>query len=682
MDARTRRIAGPARVGALALIALVVAGLGYLRLAPDAGRPSVPAAAHAGQLVLKPCHYGTEQGSYAADCGTLVVPENRADARSRLIALPVTRIHARAEHPAAPIFRLEGGPGISNMHFADASRFAATHDVVLVGYRGVDGSSVLDCPQVESALRHSADYLGESSFRAYAAGFRACARDLRTHGVDLAGYTLPQRVDDLEAARRALSYGPIDLISESAGTRTAMIYSWRYPASIHRSVMIGANPPGNFLWKASTINGQIGHYSALCAADAGCRTRTGDLAASMRTTNTRIPDRWLFLPIKKGNVRIASFYGLMESMSGGGPLSAPLTLDAWLSAARGDPSGFWLQSLMADLTFPASFVWGDVAAASRADARAAGDSFASDRNAGSIIGNPGTDFLWAGGLLRNAWPGNPGEHEYARMRDSNVETLVIGGNLDFATPARNATIELMPHLPHAHQVVLSDLGHTNDFWTYQPQASSRLVNAFLDTGKVDRSLYTRHTVDLAPSMAMTGIAKIALATMLGFAALTVCSLLWMRGRVRRRGAVGRRSSAVLRSLHPLVLGLGGWSVGALIVLTSMPTVPLDNELLAALSIGLPIGLGIYWAWVHRDWSSSARAVGLGAALGGGLIGGWLGFNATTGPLALVTTIIGAGAGGNLAVIFLDVARDRSARDRATFVAPAPVTERPRVEARA
>ena len=35
------------------------------------------------------------------------------------------------------------------MNFPDASRFAGNHDVVLVGYRGVDGSSRLDCPEVD-----------------------------------------------------------------------------------------------------------------------------------------------------------------------------------------------------------------------------------------------------------------------------------------------------------------------------------------------------------------------------------------------------------------------------------------------------------------------------------------------------------------------------------------------------
>ena len=55
-----------------------------------------------GDLILDTCTYATEDGRYAADCGTLVVPENRARADSRLIALPVTRIRARSEHPREP----------------------------------------------------------------------------------------------------------------------------------------------------------------------------------------------------------------------------------------------------------------------------------------------------------------------------------------------------------------------------------------------------------------------------------------------------------------------------------------------------------------------------------------------------------------------------------------------------
>jgi pimeloyl-ACP methyl ester carboxylesterase len=667
------RIVTPARIVALALIAVLAVGLAYLRFGSDAAAVSVPAGAHAGDLILHPCTYQTEKGAYDADCGTLVVPENRADPHSRLIALPVTRIRAHTAHPSEPVFRLEGGPGITNMQFANASRFADQHDVVLVGYRGVDGSVKLNCTEVESALKHSAGYLGARSMRAYANALSACAKRLQADGVDLAGYTLAQRVDDLEAARKALGYPRIDLISESAGTRTAMIYSWRYPKSIHRSVMIAVNPPGHFLWNAKASDAQIHRYSALCAKDGGCSERTDDLAASMTRTAAHIPDHWWFLPIKKGNVKIASFYGLMDSSSDAAPISAPMTFDSWLAAANGDASGFWLMSLAADLTFPKSFVWGDLAAVARADAGAAQRHFSDPHRGDSILGDPGTEFIWGGGLLTRAWPSNASDNQYSRVQTSKVPTLLIGGTVDGATPSQAATDELLPHLPNGHQVVLSELGHTTDFWSYEPNASSHLVNTFFDSGKVDRSLYTHRTITFTPDVTQTAIAKGIAGTMLSLAIITVLSLVWLPRRVHRNGGFGRKAGAVLRSLYALVLGLGGWFAGALIALTTLPTVPLDDELLVVLSIGAPVGLGIYWAWVRRDSAVRVRTAGLVVAATGALVGAWLGFHATAGLLALVTAIVGAAAGANLTVIGFDIARERSARDRsaAATVALAP-----------
>jgi hypothetical protein len=184
---------GRGRVAGLVLIALAAAGLGFLHFGGSSTRVSVPSGAHAGDLELEHCTYAGE----AADCGTLVVRENRHARDSRLIALPVTRIRARAAHPGAAIFRLQGGPGITNMDFPDGTRLTARHDVVLVGYRGVDGSSRLDCPEVIAARERSGDLLGARSLAAVARGYRSCADRLRRDGVDLAGYSLPQRVEDL-----------------------------------------------------------------------------------------------------------------------------------------------------------------------------------------------------------------------------------------------------------------------------------------------------------------------------------------------------------------------------------------------------------------------------------------------------------------------------------------------------
>ena len=58
---------------------------------------AVPEGAQAGELTgLKECEYppAGSKAKYAAECGTLVVPENWEVADSRLIALPVVRIPA------------------------------------------------------------------------------------------------------------------------------------------------------------------------------------------------------------------------------------------------------------------------------------------------------------------------------------------------------------------------------------------------------------------------------------------------------------------------------------------------------------------------------------------------------------------------------------------------------------
>ena len=146
-----------ARVVALVVMGLLTAGLLYLALAPG-DSVSVPDGAQAGNLTLEPCTYE----GYSADCGTLVVPENRADPASRLIALPITRVKTTAPDPGLPVFRLQGGPGVTNMAFTSVDLLADSQDVVLVGYRGVEGSSVLACPDQKRFARDSGFHAEDS----------------------------------------------------------------------------------------------------------------------------------------------------------------------------------------------------------------------------------------------------------------------------------------------------------------------------------------------------------------------------------------------------------------------------------------------------------------------------------------------------------------------------------------
>jgi pimeloyl-ACP methyl ester carboxylesterase len=572
----------------------------------------------------------------------------------------VTRILARSSHPLAPIFHLNGGPGITNMTFPQANRLAGQHDVVMVGYRGVDGSSVLNCPEVTAALQNSADYLGKASLSAYSQAFASCGQRLERSGVDLAGYTLAEQADDIETARVALGYKRIDLLSESAGTRLAMIYSWRYPNSVDRSVMVGVNPPGNYVYSGAEIDQGIERYSALCAKQPACRARTKNLATSMQHTAADMPNSWLSLPIKRGNALVGTFLGLTEATSVNSPLTGPMTLNSWISAAQDDPSGLWLLSQMAYLVLPQSFTWGEFASIGMADAQPVERYFSSGADRGSIIGNPLAEFLWGAGGLVHAWPANPGENEYTRVQNSNVPTLLIGGTLDFETPAQNATKELLPHLSNGHQVILSGLGHVDDFWPYEPSASTQLLTTFYATGQVDTSRYTPNEVSFATPDTQAAIAKKILATMIGLALVAVIWLVVLAIRIRRRGGTGRKTGAGIRSAGPIVFGLGGWCLGALLVLRFWPSRPLDDQLLAVVSIAVPIWLGVYAGWVRTDTPKALRAKGIGAAGVGAVVGAALGFHMTSGGIALITTIIGAAAVSNLSLLVLDIWTERAA----------------------
>ena len=329
---------------------------------------------------------------------------------------------------------------------------------------------------------------------------------------------------------------------------------------------------------------------------------------------------------------------------------------------------------MAELVFPHAQVWGDVAAIGRSDATYARRFFASGANHGSLIGSPGTDLIWAGGRLLEAWPANPDENEYTQVQDSNVDTLLVSGNLDFATPPQNATRKLLPHLANGRQVVLSDLGHADDFWAYEPEAATRLLDTYLDSGKVDTSLYTRNTVDFSPGFSQGAIAKIVLGVLLGLAALTVLSLVWMSARLYRRASFGRKGSAVVRSLYATLLGIGGWCLGALVALSALPTVPVDDQALAVISVALPVGLAVYCGWLKRDSPPLVRLVGAAAALVAAILGAWLGYHVPATPLlGAVTGALGAVAAANLGLIAVDIAR---LGERAE---PIPATAVPAVE---
>jgi len=524
-------------ISSLAILGLMLAACGGAKQDPV----TVPAGAQPGDLVgLEPCTYEANKVEYDADCGTLVVPENRADASSRLIALPVIRVRATGVNPAEPIFYLSGGPGASNLHVRYLEDVIENHDFVLVGYRGVDGSVVLDCPEISDAVRTARGLLSDEALDSYTSAGTSCAERLQAEGVDLAGYSLTETVDDNEAARIALGYERINLLGGSYGTRLEMIYQWRYPGSLHRVVMVAVNTPGHFVWDAEIIDEQIEDYARLCAGDAECSARTDDLAASMRRLSEDLPDRWLFIPIDEDAIRLLTQVMFFESIQPPGmpvPLSGPAAVDMWLATAGGDASGMALASLSRNLFLPNLWTWGEgLSLAASVD-----DYYDPDRDYRSefeapetILGSPLSLILWSMGP---EWPTYPIPQEYLQVQPTDVETLLISGSIDLSVPPQYATEELLPYLSNGEQVILEDFGHTGSFWNSQPEARVRMLNTFFDTGQVDASLYTYQPLDFDAGLGWPALAKLLLAVLV-LVLILLLVLVWriIRWAKRRRAS--------------------------------------------------------------------------------------------------------------------------------------------------
>ncbi|HEX6340285.1 alpha/beta hydrolase [Umezawaea sp.] len=612
---------------------------------------AVPDGAAAGSLALEPCDYDTEAGAAAADCGTLVVPENRRDPASELIALPVVRIRATSAGAGEPVFRLAGGPGGTNMVFPQASRLTDDHDVVLVGYRGVDGSRRLDCPEVVGAMRASDGLAGAEALPATTRAFELCADRLARDGVDVTAYSVVDRVEDMESARTALGYSRINLVSSSAGTRTAMVYSWRHPDALHRSAMISVNPPGHFVWDPRITDSQFGQYAELCRANASCAARTPDLAASVRDVATDLPERWGPFRVKDTNVRVLSQYAMHHNGPGSAPNNAPTLLDAYLG---GDTGALWAMSVLGDVVLPESIVWGEFASFAMLDAPAARSYYEAGGDPGSILGSASVDFLWSGPSGVSAvWPDSPDNAEYRTTRPSDVETLLVSGEVDFSTPAQLATGELLPSLSRGQQVVLSGLGHTADFWEHRPEASERLLNTFFATGEVDRSGFDPRPVgfDTVP-LSMSTIARLLAGVTTTGAVLALLVLGGMARARRRRGGFSPRAGVWLGVLTVLPLGLGGWFLGVLLVWTVNPDDFVVSTTAVAPGVGLMIGTGAYLAGVRRDLPPRTRRTALAAAIGAALLGAVLGTWALPGLVAPLVAVVGAAAAANLVLVLL------------------------------
>ncbi len=461
-------------------VALFAIGLALILALPLVGQFSGQEIAPAKplELVSKPNTFG----KFAADFGMLAVPENRRRTNSRLIQVPVVRV--KATHPLAsePLFYLFGGPGASN---SDVERhqlldwFYEDFDAVYVGYRGVDGTVALDCPEVRGSLNVESPLTNENLLRR-GKGLRACFERLSHQGVDLTSYTILDVCDDIEAARKELGYGKINIWAHSWGTTVAYVYAVRYPQSVNRLLLLGASSPARVaVWEPGMVDKQLAYYARLWRNDPIARARTPNLLGTIRAVLKKLPREWQGTRIDRDRVRIG-FFDMLANRD-----TAAQGFDAFVRAEKGDWSG--LAAISKTVQQDESKNAGDVELKLATYVFDARRNYAHEMDPpGSIIGSPDGELIWAS-FAYSHWPIEVVPERW-RQGATPVQTLLLHGTVDFSSPLEYAQNDLPPRFPNGRLVVLRELGH-NDIIVNQIEAFRRLMEAFFARGEVDTTLF-------------------------------------------------------------------------------------------------------------------------------------------------------------------------------------------------
>ena len=254
----------------LALLALVCTACG------DRGR-------HDRQIVLSECRLA--KLATAAQCGTVEVPETPTALNGRSIGIAVAVLPANTLNPKPdPLFMLAGGPGQSAAAIAPLAGLLSgvrrNRDIVLVDQRGAGHSAPLKC----AALSPRDPFDALLDLFATDTAPADCLAELRSNGnLDVAQYTTPAFVADLERVRAALGYDRINLWGGSYGTRVAQEYLRRHPDRVRSVVLDGVAPPAMRIsldvWRSREA--ALADVLAACAADAGCNRAYPDLDATL-----------------------------------------------------------------------------------------------------------------------------------------------------------------------------------------------------------------------------------------------------------------------------------------------------------------------------------------------------------------------------------------------------------------
>jgi pimeloyl-ACP methyl ester carboxylesterase len=245
-----------------------------------------------------------------AQCGQLIVPENRHKLNGKTISISVAIIPSVAQPPQhEPLFYITGGPGGDAMGDVEflVPELNQTQDLIVLAQRGtLDATPALLCPEIDAfnAQAVSLVYDAPSTGLLHVAATKACHDRFVAAGIDLSAYNTFENIEDFMDLRRLLKVHKYRVFGTSYGTYVALTWMRTHPQDLVTVTIDSISPPSvaspGWTW-SSTGEGFNNLFDA-CAAQPACATKYGDVrgkftsqvqqleANPLTTTSTYTPD--------------------------------------------------------------------------------------------------------------------------------------------------------------------------------------------------------------------------------------------------------------------------------------------------------------------------------------------------------------------------------------------------------
>ncbi len=405
-------------------------------------------------------------------CGTLSVPEERSDSKSRMIGLPFAVLPAKSQTKKGdPTAILTGGPGPSALLVVaglSSEQLAAfplrqNRDMIVLNQRGTSLTQPSDLACAEVVL----DFESGARFANVDTALNAltkCRDRLKAEGANLAAYNTPSSARDLEELRQLLGkargFTTWNVVGSSYGTLLALESMRSYPAGIRSAVLDGPLPTQvDFISEANVLDG-LTEVLGACASQASCAQAFPNLQSRFSGAIEALEDA----PVSIGTERVSGHFVLsaIRAVLGTGQYETiPLFMDR--IAARDYTSAETLIPLskLIELAPNTSGMWYSVSCSDNGGKRAMLDT------------NPANGRGWPDRVRRVAafyesypssfacpmWTsGQTVVRGFDAPVKSDLPTLITVGQFDPITPVASGRL-LLPNLTKSRLVVLPGKGH-------------------------------------------------------------------------------------------------------------------------------------------------------------------------------------------------------------------------------